>query len=119
MAKKVKQVVKKSRSFTSKTEDPALAYLPEFNAQSQLMGSMISVGWRLALTILVPVFIGIWLDKKFDTKPSFTLTAFFIAIAISAVVIYQMYKEINDQTSKLKFKKTKKTIKGYDDDITD
>lgn len=116
MVKKAKKAAKKSQSLQSKTEDPALAYLPEFNAQSMLFSSMLNAGWRLALTVLIPVFAGIWADKKFGTEPSFTLAAFFLALAASAVVIYQMYKDINDQTSKLKFKKT---IKGYDDDITD
>jgi F0F1-type ATP synthase assembly protein I len=121
MVKQAKKVAKKRKGPSSKTEDPALAYLPEFNAQSQLMGSMLNVGWRLALTVLIPVFIGIWADNKFGTKPSFTITALFIAVAVSSVVIYQMYKDINIQTSKMKFKKTNKSkiIKGYDDDITD
>lgn len=119
--KKVNKVADKDVSLPVKTEDPALAYLPEFDAQSQLFGSMIGIGWRLALTVLIPVFMGIWADNKFGTKPSFTITALIIAVAASAVVIYRMYKDINEQTSKIKFKKTSKSkiVKGYDDDIND
>jgi hypothetical protein len=119
MVKKTKTGVKSSKHNSSATEDPALAYLPEFDAQSMLFGSMLGIGWRLALAVLIPVFIGIWADSKLDTKPSITLFAFFVAIAASGVVIYKMYKQLDEQTSKIKFTKSKKSIKGYDDDGTE
>lgn len=101
-------------------EDPALQYLPAFDARSQLVNSMLGVGWRLALTVLIPVFVGIWADDKFGTKPSLTLSALFIAIFASSMVIAKMYKELNERAKQLPTSKKKpKVIKGYDDEDDD
>lgn len=100
-------------------DDPALAYLPEFDARDQLLSSMLGIGWRMALTILIPVFAGIKLDQHFNSKPSYTLAAFFVAIIGCGVLISRTYKQINSEMSarfKTKKNKTKPTPqKGFDD----
>ncbi|MDQ2973607.1 MAG: AtpZ/AtpI family protein [bacterium] len=98
-------------------DDPVLDYFPAFDARSHMVTSMVGVGWRLALTVLIPVFIGIWADAKFETEPSLTLAAFFLAIFGSSVVIARMYKELNDQAKEMKFNKpSKKVMKAYEED---
>lgn len=92
--------------------DPALDYLPVFDARAQLFNSMLSIGWRLALSVLIPVFTGIWLDNRYDTKPSFTLSAFFIAIFLSGLMIAKMYKELKVDIEKLEAPKKQRMIKN-------
>jgi hypothetical protein len=75
-----------------------------------LLVASANIGWRLAIMILLPLFIGVQLDKKFDSSPSITLAAFFIAIFGAGVIINKTYKEINAQTAE-QFKKTTKTRK--------
>lgn len=103
----------KAKKRHANVDDPLMDYVPEFNAGGQLLASMLSIGWRLALTVLIPVFIGLWADNKFGTKPSFALAAFFIAIAASGLVIARSYKEINEQmlAADTSTKKKKKTVK--------
>lgn len=38
------------------------------------LGPFINIGWQLALTIILMVFLGKWLDEKFDTSPWLIVT---------------------------------------------
>ena len=38
------------------------------------------LGIQLALTVAVMVFLGIWLDKKFETSPYLTIAGAFIGV---------------------------------------
>ncbi|MFZ1324167.1 MAG: AtpZ/AtpI family protein [Candidatus Saccharimonadales bacterium] len=96
---------------TTSADDPALDYLPVFDARQMLLGNLISMGWRLLLTVLIPIFIGVQLDRKFDTSPSLTLAAFFIAIFASGTLIYKTYNELNLQAAKEEADKARKTNK--------
>ncbi|QQS64926.1 AtpZ/AtpI family protein [Candidatus Saccharibacteria bacterium] len=98
--------------------DPALAYLPEFDARNELISNIAGIGWRMALMIIVPVIAGIKLDEKLNSKPSYTLAAFFIAIFGCGYLINRTYKQINaDMASRFKSKKKIKPTpqKGLDD----
>ncbi|MDQ3065369.1 MAG: AtpZ/AtpI family protein [bacterium] len=79
--------------------DPTMDYFSYFNARSQLLASTLSMGWRLALTVLIPIFIGVQLDKKFDTEPSLTLATFFIAIFGAGMIIAKTYNEMTAQAA--------------------
>lgn len=87
------------------------------DAKRMLLVSTIDMSWRLALVVLVPVFIGIWADSRFDTKPALSLAAFVLAIAGASVLIARTYKQLQAQADKLpKSKRKPKTVKGYDDE---
>lgn len=87
------------------------------DAKRMLFVSTIDMSWRLALVVLVPVFIGIWADNRFDTKPSLSLAAFFLAIAGASVLIARTYKQLQAQADKTpKSKRKPKIVKGYDDE---
>lgn len=64
-------------------------------ARQDFINAAFSMGWQLALTILVPVFIGVQLDKRFDSAPSYTLAALFLAIGLSGYVVWQTIKQVN------------------------
>lgn len=64
-------------------------------AKSQLLGASLGLSWRLALTVLIPIFVGIKVDNTFNTKPSFVLLGFMIAVVASIYTISNTVKEIN------------------------
>lgn len=63
------------------------------------------LGIQLAGTILIFVFIGIWLDKKFETKYIFTLILAFVGFAGG---FYSFFLSIQNLTKKEKDEKKKK-----------
>lgn len=40
----------------------------------------LGLGLQLAVTVAAMVFLGIWLDKKFDTSPIFSIICSFLGI---------------------------------------
>jgi ATP synthase protein I len=40
----------------------------------------IGLGLQLAITVVVLVFLGVWLDDKFDTKPWLTVICSFLGV---------------------------------------
>ena len=99
---------RKKRTTTNKSGDPALDLLAGFDAKSQLLMASVNIGWRLAVVVLIPLFIAVQLDRYFDTTPSITLAAFFIAIFAAGVTIYRAYQEINDRQQEADTKESKK-----------
>ncbi len=88
--------------------DPVMDQLSAVSAKSLLVGNIINMGWRLGIMVLGPIFIGVQLDKKFDSSPSLTLAAFFIAIFGSSLLIYRTYSEMNAATEIIEAKKAKR-----------
>lgn len=86
----------------SKFVDPAIDQLAVMDARSMLVANLISMGWRLALMVLLPIFLGIQIDKKLDSAPSVTLAAFFIAIFGAGILIYRTYVELSPQSADTK-----------------
>src|SRR5437870_1210033 len=81
------------------TADPIAAsaeqYAAMMDARSKFVSVTFGLGWRLAITVLVPLFIGVQIDTRYHTSPSYTLAALFVAIGISAVVVWDTVKEVN------------------------
>lgn len=72
-----------------------------FAAKQQFISSTINMGWQMALTVLVPVFIGVKLDSHFHTTPSYTLAALVLAVAGAVIVVGNTLKQVKrDQASK-------------------
>lgn len=44
------------------------------------VGPYVGLGLQLAVTVTVMVFIGIWLDGKFETKPILTVVCAFLGV---------------------------------------
>lgn len=44
------------------------------------IGPYIGLGLQLAVTVTVMVFIGIWLDRQFETKPILTIVFAFLGV---------------------------------------
>ncbi len=62
------------------------------------VGPYIGLGLQLAVTVTVSVFIGIWLDGQFETKPILTVVfAFFGVFAGMYTFIKSVLKAGNDK----------------------
>lgn len=95
----------------SKTGDPVVDQLAVIDAKNMFVGNLISMGWRLACMVIIPIFAGVQLDKHFDTKPQLTLVAFFIAIFGSGVLIYRNYVDMQREQTLSEMKKSKRKLK--------
>jgi len=59
---------------------------------------ILGLGWRLAVTLLLPIFAGLWIDNRLHTYPSMTISAFFVAIFASGLYIYKTYQDLSIAT---------------------
>lgn len=64
-------------------------------AKRQFVTTALNMSWQLALTIVIPVIIGVKLDDHYDTAPSYTLAALFIAVGIGTGVVWSTIKQVN------------------------
>lgn len=64
-------------------------------AQQFLVGSVVSMGWQLAVVVLLPLIGGNIIDKKAGTLPWFTLIGLFIAMAGMIIVVSRALKDVN------------------------
>ncbi len=87
----------KTTTTTSKapSTDQIDQYLAGVAAKKDFMSASLNMGWQLAITILVPVFIGVKLDEHFHTTPSYTLAALILATGGAVFVISQNIKQVN------------------------
>jgi F0F1-type ATP synthase assembly protein I len=96
----------------SKVEtDPTQDYFDAFNAKQRFIGSVLNMGWRMAVTFIIPVIIGTWLDRRFDTSPSYTIAGIFVAVAGSVMVVWNTVKEVNAETAEMEKKSRKRKPK--------
>ena len=82
-----------------------------FAARSRFFAVTLGMGWRLALTVLIPLVAGIKLDDKFNSSPSYTLAGFMLAIAGGAMVVWNTVKEVNAEQAELDAEKAKQVKK--------
>lgn len=58
---------------------------------------LFTVGWYVALSIVIPAAIGFWLDRpdRFDSHPLFTLVGFGIGTLIAFYGLYRMLRRFH------------------------
>ncbi len=64
-----------------------------------LVGVVGQVGCITPLIILGALFLGLWLDRQFETKPLFTIL---FIVGSAPVSIFALYKIVKTATTKLK-----------------
>jgi hypothetical protein len=69
-------------------------------AKQQFMDAALNMGWQLAVTIIVPVYIGVRLDDHFHSSPSWTLGALFLAVFMSCGVVWKALHGVTVAQSK-------------------
>jgi hypothetical protein len=56
---------------------------------------LFNVGWFVALSLVVPTAIGLWLDapERFNSRPLCTLTGFILGATTAGYGLYKMLKQ--------------------------
>jgi F0F1-type ATP synthase assembly protein I len=59
------------------------------------LGFLLTVGWYVALSIVIPTLIGYWLDRpeRFNTRPLYALIGFFLGSVIAFYGLYRMLRQ--------------------------
>lgn len=55
---------------------------------------LLDTTWRVALPILLFSYIGIRLDKHYDSEPLYTLISFFLSLAFATLLVYRQIKNL-------------------------
>lgn len=86
-------------------------------ARRQFAVYALNMSWQLAVAVLVPLLGGVALDKKLDTAPIYTLVGLGVALACSAVVMWQAMRAANRlPVPKLSEKQKREIQKSYEED---
>lgn len=70
----------------------------------QFLVASLNMGWQLAGAVLIPVAIGVKLDDKFDTRPSYTLAALVLAIGGASVIVWNTIKQVRREQAEAEMK---------------
>lgn len=76
----------------------------------------LDMSWRLAISVLVPIIGGVYLDKGLHTSPAFLIVGFVLAIAGTVVTIRRTLLLANQLPFASITKGMKKPPAGDDDD---
>lgn len=82
------------KTVTTKTDINAQQYLEVLAAKNKFFATTLGMGWRLAITVLIPLIAGIKIDDRFNSSPSYTLAGFMLAVAGGAAVVWNSVKEV-------------------------
>ena len=66
------------------------------------LGFLLTVGWSVALSLIIPTGIGFWLDQpeQFDRRPLFTLIGFGIGTIIAFYGLYRLLSQFYAEQKK-------------------
>ncbi len=100
---------KKMRKAAGKTTniDDMEQNLASLVAKRQFLAATSNMGWRLALTVVIPIVGGVKIDEHFKTGPSFTLLGLMVAAVAGCSVVWASIKEINREQSEEASKESK------------
>lgn len=88
--------------------------------QSQFVSLALTMGWQLAVVVLVPVIGGVELDKVFGTSPVLLLIGLAVALLASTVVMWRMMQTANHlPVPKLTEAQRRAVKKSYEEDDND
>lgn len=71
---------------------------------------LFTIGWYVALSVIIPTLIGFWLDSpaRFDSRPLYTIIGFFVGTLIAFYGLYQMLRQFyREQKGQYKDKELK------------
>lgn len=55
------------------------------------------VGWSIAVPTLIGVMLGVWLDRRFPGRPSWTLTLLVIGLALGCLNAWQWVRRESER----------------------
>jgi len=68
---------------------------PKYKEWARPLWFLFTVGWYVALSVILPTLLGLWLDspERFDSRPLFTLIGFFLGTVIAFYGLYRMLRQ--------------------------
>lgn len=100
-----------AKTKTTTSADDVSKYMDILNARSKFLATTLGMGWRLAITVLVPLVGGIKIDQHFKSSPSYTLAGFFLSAAGGAAVVWNSVKQVNAEQAEEEAIKNKSKVK--------
>jgi hypothetical protein len=82
-----------TKSPAIKTTDPEKVRL----AKRAFYVNLFDMTWRMLLAMAVPVLLGAFLDKKFDTGDLFTAFGFLLSLVAAGFVIKDIVTKVSDE----------------------
>jgi ATP synthase protein I len=79
------------------------------------IGGYATVGLEFTLSVALGLFVGRWLDRKFDTEPWLTVIGFAYGLAAGGRAIYRALKRANREAEELERKEREKRKKFNED----
>lgn len=58
--------------------------------KSESFSLALNMGWTMLFSLVLPLLVGIWLDKRFDSSPFFVLAGAFLGILAATVGVARM-----------------------------
>ena len=80
------------RKVATETSVERLAKIAD--AKQQFLYSALNMSWQLAVTIIVPVIIGVSLDNHFHSSPNWTLGLLFLGVFMSCGVVVKTLRGV-------------------------
>lgn len=80
-------------------------------AKRQFLAATSNMGWRLALTVVIPIVGGVKIDEHFKTSPSFTLLGLMFAAAAGSAAVWATVKQVTREQAEDESQKSKRRIK--------
>ena len=71
------------------------------------LGFLFTIGWYVALSVIIPTGIGYWLDlpEQFNRKPLFTLIGFGFGTIVAFYGLYRMLRRFHNEQKEQEKKK--------------
>jgi F0F1-type ATP synthase assembly protein I len=98
-----------------------MSQLAETSSQrSQFLMMALTMSWQLAVAVLVPVLVGVWLDNIAGTSPLYVIAGLLIAFVLAALVMWRTLRLANGlPVPKLTDAQKKAIQKQYEEDDAD
>lgn len=80
------------------------------------MMAALNMSWQLAIVVLVPLLVGVKLDKHFHSLPLWTGLGFLVAMAGMALVVWRQLKLFSPKITQADIDNAKKIRDKEDED---
>jgi F0F1-type ATP synthase assembly protein I len=72
--------------------------------KGEALNLAINLSWTMLFSLLIPLFVGIWLDRKFGTSPLFVLVGAVLGILAATVgvarIAIRSFRAVDRDTEK-------------------
>lgn len=99
------------------TEDVVQSRLSSLSPKRQFVDAAMNMGWQLAGAVLIPVIIGVKLDDRYDTTPSYTLAALVLACGGAITIVWNTIKRVNAEQAEAETERSKNKLKKEDKSV--